>query len=207
MIHPETHKIFTEFLRPEMRVIEFGNNGVNINEKTQARPHPNGTGGVLGTVSNQYYRQNYGAEMVSIDINGLNGSLKIDLSKAVKDESLLESADIVTDFGTAEHIKNLYQAFRNAFNFGKVGGLLIHANPKTGSFKDHGFHWFDVEFWKRFASAAKLEVVRIGTHQVYGPRYDNDGWEVFAVLRKTEKSKFPTKKAFETLQEKYVFAK
>lgn len=207
MIHPETNKLFTKYLKPDLKVIEFGNNGVNINAQVQARQHPNGTGGVLGKVSNEYYPKHYKIEMVSLDKNGLNGARPVDLSKLIKGDDLINAADIVTDFGTIEHVKNLYFALRNAFNMCKVGGLMMHSNPETGSFANHGYHWFGPEFWKHYAKEAKLKIIEMGRHQAYPPRSDNDGWEVFAVLKKQKSSKFPTKAAFEAIQKKYVFTK
>jgi hypothetical protein len=206
MIHPETHKLFTKYLKAGLKVIEFGNNGVNINAQVHSIPHPNGTGGVIGKISNEYYPKHYKIEMVSLDINGLNGAWKVDLSKPVKHDEL-QGADIVTDLGTTEHIKNLYGAFKNAFNMCKVGGLMMHANPETGSFANHGFHWFGPEFWKAYRKAANLDIIEMGRHQAYPPRSDNDGWEVFCVLKKKKDSKFPTKAVFEQIRKKYVFAK
>ena len=206
MIHHYTNELLLTYLKEGMNIVEFGNNGVNINQDVTAMNHPNGTGGVLGTVSLEYYPKNYGVNQISLDLNGYNGARKTNLSRPVRDEDLKGWADIVTDLGTSEHVPNLYAALKNAFNFCKVGGLMIHANPLTGSFQGHGHHYFTPGFWKAFAKAAKLKLVETREQQAYAPREDNDGWEVYAVLKKQKSSKFPVKSAFDKLYAEYVFS-
>ena len=200
MIHYNTKISFDNIVmgKPGTRVIELGDQYMNINEGLQSWTDAKGK--FHGTRSRDYYA-NFGVEIESIDRNG-NAEYTADLSKPVKG---IEPADVVSDFGTMEHVESLYGALKNAFSFCKAGGTMIHANPETGSFKNHGFHYFTEEFWREYANAAGLILKEVFRYQAYGPRSDNDGWEVYAVLVKDEESKFPSKSVFEKIQSEYVF--
>lgn len=131
----------------------------------------------------------------SIDQNGLNGALKLSLCEPI---NLNFKADIVTDFGTTEHVEDLFECLSNVFEFCKAGGVMIHKNPKTGNFPNHGFHFFTVEFWQEYANLCGLKIELIEEHAIYHNTVD--GWEVIAVLRKTKRSKKITKEVFETIK-------
>ena len=47
--------------------------------------------------------------------------------------------DVVTNFGTAEHVFNIENVFRTAYNLLQVGGILLNVNPAHGDI-DHGFY-------------------------------------------------------------------
>jgi hypothetical protein len=47
--------------------------------------------------------------------------------------------DIVTNFGTAEHIFNIGNVFHSAHDLTKIGGLMLHVLPAFGDV-DHGFY-------------------------------------------------------------------
>jgi len=77
-----------------------------------------------------------------IDQDGPN-ELKLDLNQRIK---LDHCYDCVIDFGTAEHIFNVYQFFENVHRWTKVGGLMIHGIPFSGWY-DHGFYNFNPTFF------------------------------------------------------------
>lgn len=61
------------------------------------------------------YYMNMGVEHTSIDLNGEDGALQIDLSKPIPEE-YNNKFDIVTNFGTAEHVDNQFECWRNIHN-------------------------------------------------------------------------------------------
>ena len=73
-----------------------------------------------------------------IDMCKENGALDIDLSKPVKVEA---THDLVTDFGTSEHVskagKHAIEAYYNCWkakhDLLNEGGTMINENPKTGN--------------------------------------------------------------------------
>lgn len=66
----------------------------------------------------------------SIDINGIHGAYPIDLSKPIEDKFWHNRFDIVTNFGTSEHVSDQYECWRNIHNFARPGGLIVHIVPQ-----------------------------------------------------------------------------
>lgn len=180
MIEYHGHNLFLKHARPNQKILELGNQEMNLVEAQN--------------ISAKEYYSRMGFIHTSVDQNGKDGALQLDLSKPQE----LDEHDFVTDFGTTEHVENLYQCLKNVFNGCKVGGLMLHKNPKTGNFKGHGYHYFTTDFWKEYAYLCKLEVLEIYEHPIY--HNTTDGWECIALLRKIEESKYPTKNQFETIK-------
>lgn len=79
-------------------------------------------------VAKTYYTA-LGVDHVSVDLNGHDGALKRDMTADLSDLGLF---DVVTDFGSTEHIEPLaghYKAFKNFNLLCKVGGFIIHNLP------------------------------------------------------------------------------
>jgi len=77
---------------------------------------------------------------VSFDINGKDGALPHDLSEPLP-EVFFNRFDIVTNFGTSEHVEaSQYWCWRNIHELCKLGGLMLHAIPCIGHWPNHG-HW------------------------------------------------------------------
>ena len=122
-------------------------------------------------------------------------SLVLDLSKDINSQENYDKSkyDVVTDFGTMEHVVDYYQGFKNAYNLCKTGGVIITANPKINNWPGHGFHTFSVSFFEELAKLTEMEILFIEEYPACG-NY-TDGWEVCTELRKT-KEEFPTREEF-----------
>lgn len=198
MIHLYTVPLFEKYAQHDSIVIELGDQLVNITEYPGA-PH-------IRERSIDYYA-NKAPEMLITSIDNrkdADRALNLDLSKTIA-KNVKDSirADILTDFGTIEHVKSLYHALKNSFDLVKTGGLFIHSNPKTNGYAPgHGYHYFCEEFWGEYCKASGMELVEVGEH----PAEDNKetGWEIFAVIRKSKGAKFPTKKVFDEIYKKYI---
>ncbi len=177
MIHFNTHTEFLKHISRETKVIELGDQLMDIGADTQFMR------------SDEYYRWKHGVNITSVDIHGNNRVLQNDLAKPV---DLGFQADIVTDFGTIEHVKDLYNALLNAHNFCKEGGIMIHSNPKEGTYHGHGHHYFTTGFWKNAAEICGYEIISIYEQNPYSE--ENKDVEVVAVLKKGTKE-FPKKEA------------
>lgn len=118
----------------------------------------------------------------SIDLNGENGSHVLDLTEPV---DLGKQFDLVCDFGTSEHVKaeGYYQCHKNIDSLCKIGGVIIHANPKVGNWPGHGNNYIDQDFYKALAAAAGYELWHLEEWPAMGNT--TDGWEIIAVLKKT----------------------
>ena len=53
-----------------------------------------------------------GLKTKSIDLNGLYDSIKHDLNHSFTDEQYLNKFDLVTDFGSCEHVFNIAEAYK-----------------------------------------------------------------------------------------------
>lgn len=127
--------------------------------------------------------KNLGIEYYSIDANKRNHSIDWDLSQPLQTAMKF---DFVMDYGTGEHVMSLFQFFLNCHELCKVGGIMIHENPKTESWPLHGFHFFTIGFYIDLAKLAGYDILDIGENSV--PGNEIDGWNVYAVLRKTRES-------------------
>lgn len=73
----------------------------------------------------------------AIDFDGVDDrALKYDLNEPVPLET---QHDIVCNFGTAEHVFNIYQVFKTIHDLTKPGGWMLHGLPFQG-WVDHGFY-------------------------------------------------------------------
>lgn len=118
----------------EIRLCEFGNAHIIEN----AAPFRTGKEWLLSRGIKEH---------VSIDLNGLDGSLALNLGKPI--EEFPCRFDIVTAFGTMEHVSNQYYAFRNVHNFLKNGGCFVAVLPEENTYpknnpmpKEGNPHWF-----------------------------------------------------------------
>lgn len=139
----------------------------------------------------EWWKNNGINDYMSIDLNGENDSKQWDLSEPLKTN---KKFDLVTDFGTSEHVKDLYQCMANVNKLTKVGGIMVHENPKTGNWPQHGFHYRTMDWYKQFAELNGYHIMKLEEH----PAMWNvtDGWNVIAVMIKMkegfiEREQFP----------------
>lgn len=106
------------------------------------------------------YFSNRGVEHISLDLNGRNGAIRIDLSKPIRKRQWLGQFDIVTNAGTSEHIEPLskqYECFKNVHDCLRVGGIAIHIVPdvveldERGLWKGHCSYYYSEAFFSELA--------------------------------------------------------
>jgi len=155
-----------------------------------------------GQYASEWYWKHNISKYHSIDRNGENGAMRLDLAKPIEEqldidqEAFFPQYDLVTDFGTSEHVKNYYICWLNKFNLCKVGGIIYSENPATGNWPGHGKHYITDEFYHDLAQIAPIEVIETGLH----PAMQNttDGWNVWGIIQKTGKE-FPSAYKFKKL--------
>ncbi len=107
------------------KMLEFGNQRIidgSIREKT-----------------GKDYFKNRGIDHICVDLNGLGGAIKLDLTKPELFSGFRGSFDIVTNAGTSEHIEpksSQYECFLIAHDCLKVGGIAIHLVPDINELED-----------------------------------------------------------------------
>ena len=89
------------------------------------------------------------ARREAIDLHGLGDEHQFDLNQPVP---LTDQYDIVVNFGTAEHVFNVYQVFKTIHERTLPGGMMLHGMPFQG-WPDHGFFNFQPTFYIDLAQA------------------------------------------------------
>ena len=158
-----------------------------------------------GLYADVYYKR-YGIYYECIDLNGENGAYKTDLSlprlELYKYSGI--GYDLVSDFGTSEHIgdngkfawKAIYNCWKTKFDLLKIGGIMINENPKTDNWVGHGFNYYTQEFYNELALVSGLSIIEIGEIAAMGNTID--GWNIYCIMEKINDN-FPTLSQFKKL--------
>lgn len=100
-----------------------------------------------------------GIEHVSVDWNGEDGALKLDLR--VPQWETLGQFDMVTNFGTTEHVASQKGVWENIHRCLKVGGTLISMTPFPGDWSWHGEFYPTEDFYWQLAQRNGYVVERL----------------------------------------------
>ena len=154
--------------------------------------HPLGTG-------KNYLISKGAIEHISIDMNGKNGALVIDLSKKI--DKWNGYFDMVTNYGTAEHVENgIYECYENIHNFTKSGGMMVHAGPITGGCPWHSPYHYDPDFFTKLCSINNYDCIMTEVRVMPVGRKknvpDKDKSLLCAVIIKKDNSPFCSKESF-----------
>lgn len=155
--------------------------------------------------ANQFYKNELNMSYTCIDLNGENMALKLDLEKPINGDYLTNMQgqyDLVTDFGTSEHIKNLHQCWTTIHNFCKVGGMIICENPKVGNWPGHGYNYRTKRFYEQLAEAMDYQIIEL-TEEAAMENTEN-GWNICCVLKKLSDKPFVNKIKFNSFDFKYL---
>ncbi len=87
-----------------------------------------------------------GFTYASIDIDGSPGSIPLDLNYDEAPEQEWKKYQLVTNFGTTEHIANQLNAFKVIHDLTAVGGIMMHNLPAQGMF-NHGLVNYNLKFF------------------------------------------------------------
>lgn len=100
-----------------------------------------------GNVTYKQYFERKNINHTSIDWNGKDGALKLDLRNPID----LGQFDMVTNIGTTEHVSTQHQVWENLHNFVKVGGVLVSHGPLEGDWWWHGEWYVRESFYEALA--------------------------------------------------------
>ncbi len=117
-----------------LRMVELGNQLIG--------GHGQATGLKSFIPTSKVFFECLGFEHTSIDINGLDGAIPLDLNEPIIDEDLTGQFDIVTNIGTSEHVSNQAMCFENIDRLCRDGGIIINASPYGDVWGDHAGHWY-----------------------------------------------------------------
>jgi hypothetical protein len=85
-------------------------------------------------------------DYAAIDIDGSPGSIPLDLNYDSVSANYNGRYDLVTNFGTTEHVANQLNAFKIIHDLTAVGGLMFHVLPAQGYF-NHGLVNYNPKFF------------------------------------------------------------
>ena len=87
-----------------------------------------------------------GLNYASIDIDGSPGSIALDLNYDEVPAELVGRYDIVTNFGTTEHVANQLQSFKIIHDLAAAGAIMLHVLPASGT-PNHGLVSYNPKFF------------------------------------------------------------
>ncbi len=93
----------------------------------------------------------------AIDLNGTEAAWRHDLNQPLP---ISETFDVVTNFGTSEHVFDQAQLFRSVHELTRPGGFMLHALPHQGG-PDHGFYNYHPTFFHDLAAANGYRVLML----------------------------------------------
>lgn len=144
------------------------------------------------TTGKQYFTS-IGYDHTSVDINGLHGAVVKDLRKPDQFIEWHNGFDILTNFGTTEHVEPLadqHQCWNIIHDIVKPGGYFLHALPDVDQLDRYG-HWhghcnfyYSSRFFQRLAEVNGYELI----DWQYVPGFGNS--TIHAFLRKTVDSQY-----------------
>jgi hypothetical protein len=114
------------------------------------------------------YYANRCASHTSVDLNGLDGAVELDLAKVVTIPGWTGYYDIITNAGTTEHVEpktGQYCCFRNIHEWLRTGGIAVHIVPDAheleskGCWKGHCNNYYSIEFFEMLAASNSYKLV------------------------------------------------
>jgi hypothetical protein len=137
-----------------------------------------------------------GVQHTSMDINGQDGALKIDLDQPIADE-FLNKFDVITNYGTIEHVDNQYEAFRSVHRMCKCGGVVIHGFPLVGNWPKHCRYYYSKEFVANLVDSCDYKLIAF--RSLTKGRYAFPKSVISCVLIKQNERDFLTEEEFAKL--------
>jgi hypothetical protein len=123
--------------------------------------------GVAARTGKAYFTQ-LGAVHTSLDFNGADGAIALDLSQRIDKPEWNGLFDIITNAGTTEHVEPYaaqYECFANIHGWVKRGGIVVHIVPSieelaaNGRWRGHCNNYYSQRFFERFAAVNGYELV------------------------------------------------
>ena len=119
---------------------------------------------------------------ISVDANG-NGDVMADLNRKVPHLIAMGPFDVLTDFGTGEHIFNQAQVWKTVHDLTRTGGHIVFDRPSQG-YEVHCFYLTNETLFRDLAAANGYKVLRL-EHAV-----TKRGQLIRGVFQKVHEAKF-----------------
>lgn len=182
----DTVEIAWTLLGKNIRICELGNQ--------KMKWHPDGT-------AKKFFLNNGAIEHISIDINGKDGALKLDLSKDLTEihPEWKQRFDMVTNYGTAEHVENgIYKCYKNIHDLCKTGGIIINDGPPSTCCPWHSPYHYEPCFFPELAARCSYVPILMVNRVAEGRRNKEpkDRTLTIAVFQKINDNPFISEEEF-----------
>jgi SAM-dependent methyltransferase len=166
------------YLTPNIKILELGDQILWYGQCCDCSHN-------WGNHANQHFKNVFPhLDITSLDLNGINGSLTVNLSNPIP-EWLLNQYDLITNFGTSEHVQNQYHLWKNVFDMLKPGGLIINDIPLKDSWPGHCKYYATETTFT--CMAQDFEVIE--SHMDY---WSPQGYLYFSILKRKHNDSFQT---------------
>lgn len=99
-----------------------------------------------------------GFRYLALDIFDAPDTRLFDLNVESPGDDLAGRFDLVTNYGTTEHVVNQYLSMKTMHELARPGGLIHHDLPMAG-YHDHGYFCYNPRFFTELAEANGYEIV------------------------------------------------
>jgi hypothetical protein len=130
-----------------------------------------------------------GFNYASIDIDGSPGSIPLDLNYDEVPAELLGRYDVVTNFGTTEHVANQLQSFKIIHDLATAGALMLHVLP-AGGMPNHGLVSYNPKFFWLLGRSNGYKIAFMTMGQSAPEALPNDLLEFLALYEPQAQSDF-----------------
>ena len=172
--------------------IDYINKNYSISNDTTL----DGFNRVNGNIISKEYFTALGHTHTSIDLNGKEGALTVDLRNPVEEmvPELINKFDVIMDIGTSEHVEYQYMNFKNLYDMLKVGGQFVHILPLEGTWMAHCKYKYNFDFFKLLAEANNYKIL-----DLYVEKTSADNTDVCCSMKKTSDGNFMSESDFDNL--------
>ena len=173
----------SKFALDGKKMVELGNQHI----KLCAKIHYN----IKNKVAKDYFLSLGVVEHLSLDKNGRDGALSVDLGKPLAKQLPTghNHFDILTNVGTSEHVEPIgrqYECFRNMHYLVRPGGIFIHIVPKWFNWKYHCLIRYEKGFFSWLAKKNNYEIIELSTIDGKKPNFKSIG----VCMRKNKNNNF-----------------
>ena len=130
-----------------IRMLELGNQRISRSE------------GIRHRTGKAYYSA-LGVDHTSVDFNGKDGAVPLDLGTPGAMPEWNGSFDVISNLGTTEHVEPFqaqYDCFENIHRWLKTGGVAVHVVPaveeleSSGRWRNHCNNYYSLPFFQMLA--------------------------------------------------------
>ena len=139
------------------------------------------------------YFSDCGVSHTSIDMNGKDGVMVMDLASEIKSNLRF---DVVFNFGTGEHVEDQYNLFRNIHNFCSPDGFMVHTFPIVKFCKKHGNYNYSEDFAFNLAWANNYDIIYNDIRKHKGREKKNEDMLFSCVIYQSHYGEFISRKEF-----------